>query len=268
MYKIGEAAKLLGLSTEALRYYERKGLIHPHKDDKSHYRYFDAGQINHLLNLQSYQKIGFTLQDMMELFQKGDVLEFCMHMKQKQREVYEESVQLSLRLHTIHMALQNMQKVEENHHQIHKGLRPAMVCLPYMEDDELLVGNDMDQERKHWLSRNELQFLCAQIKEADAQIGNWKISYGFGMYQEIAEYLQLASSPHVCVYEECEALIVCVETDSKRSLSHIREEVAAYMEKHGLKLHGDILSQVMYSCCQQDHSCMCHLVWIPYIAKL
>ena len=42
MYKIGEAARLLGLSTEALRYYERKGLIVPHKDSASNYRYFDA----------------------------------------------------------------------------------------------------------------------------------------------------------------------------------------------------------------------------------
>ena len=42
MYKIGEAARLLGLSTEALRYYERKGLIVPHKDSVSNYRYFDA----------------------------------------------------------------------------------------------------------------------------------------------------------------------------------------------------------------------------------
>ena len=47
MYKIGEAARLLGLSTEALRYYERKGLIVPHKDSISNYRYFDASQINH-----------------------------------------------------------------------------------------------------------------------------------------------------------------------------------------------------------------------------
>lgn len=68
MYKIGEAARLLGLSTEALRYYERKGLIVPHKDSVSNYRYFDASQINHLLNMQKYQKLGFTLYELMDLF--------------------------------------------------------------------------------------------------------------------------------------------------------------------------------------------------------
>lgn len=39
-YKIGEIAKLLGISAETIRNYEKKGLIEPYKED-SNYRYFD-----------------------------------------------------------------------------------------------------------------------------------------------------------------------------------------------------------------------------------
>lgn len=83
MYKIGEAARLLGLSTEALRYYERKGLIVPHKDSVSNYRYFDASQINHLLNMQKYQKLGFTLYELMDLFESRGNDMFLELMEQK-----------------------------------------------------------------------------------------------------------------------------------------------------------------------------------------
>ena len=54
-YKIGEIAKMLGISAETIRNYEKKGLICPYKEE-SNYRYFDIIQINHLLNLQKYQK--------------------------------------------------------------------------------------------------------------------------------------------------------------------------------------------------------------------
>ena len=41
-YKIGEVAALLGLTPEAIRHYERFGIIEPHKDGQSAYRYFDG----------------------------------------------------------------------------------------------------------------------------------------------------------------------------------------------------------------------------------
>ncbi|MFQ7539493.1 MAG: MerR family transcriptional regulator, partial [Clostridium sp.] len=43
-YKIGEIAKMLGISAETIRNYEKKGLICPYKEE-SNYRYFDIIQI-------------------------------------------------------------------------------------------------------------------------------------------------------------------------------------------------------------------------------
>lgn len=65
-YKIGEIAKMLGISAETIRNYEKKGLICPYKEE-SNYRYFDIIQINHLLNLQKYQKYGYTLHEIREI---------------------------------------------------------------------------------------------------------------------------------------------------------------------------------------------------------
>ena len=58
-YKIGEVAKLLGISSETVRYYEREGVIQSHKIDQgSGYRYYEALDINALMRVRMYRNYG------------------------------------------------------------------------------------------------------------------------------------------------------------------------------------------------------------------
>ena len=48
-YKIGKIAKIMGVTPEAIRHYERLGLIVPFKDPETNYRYYTSEQIDQLL---------------------------------------------------------------------------------------------------------------------------------------------------------------------------------------------------------------------------
>ena len=41
-YKIGDVAKILGISTDLIRYYEKKGVVSPEKGQHNSYRYYDT----------------------------------------------------------------------------------------------------------------------------------------------------------------------------------------------------------------------------------
>ena len=45
-YKIGDVSRILGISTDLLRYYEKKGVVQPQKDKSNDYRYYDTWDIN------------------------------------------------------------------------------------------------------------------------------------------------------------------------------------------------------------------------------
>ena len=49
-YKIGDVARILGISTDLLRYYEKKGVVRPVKDKANDYRYYEAWDINFLMD--------------------------------------------------------------------------------------------------------------------------------------------------------------------------------------------------------------------------
>ncbi|MEG0918297.1 MAG: MerR family transcriptional regulator [Anaerovoracaceae bacterium] len=61
-YKIGEIAKLYGISIDALRYYEDLGLITP-KRGSNGYRYYSINHIQQLNTIRDLRTIGFSMEE-------------------------------------------------------------------------------------------------------------------------------------------------------------------------------------------------------------
>ena len=63
LYKIGEVARILGISTDLIRYYEEKGAVKPKKDRLNRYRYYDLHDVNLLIDCLWYKKMGFGIEE-------------------------------------------------------------------------------------------------------------------------------------------------------------------------------------------------------------
>jgi len=71
-YKIGEIARLLGLTTQALRFYEQEGVIVPQKSENGT-RYYTSSDIIRLLAFKKYQFSEFSVQDVALHFMQGSL---------------------------------------------------------------------------------------------------------------------------------------------------------------------------------------------------
>ena len=67
-YSIGTMAKLLGISAEAIRYYESRNIIQPVRDPETGYRYYNTWDFHMLLRARHYQNYGFSLEEVADLF--------------------------------------------------------------------------------------------------------------------------------------------------------------------------------------------------------
>lgn len=73
-YPIGRISKLLGLSTETIRTYERKGIVHPQKNENG-YRTFHVLDIGTLLRCRSYSCFGLSLSEAADAINCNSVAE-------------------------------------------------------------------------------------------------------------------------------------------------------------------------------------------------
>ena len=67
MITIGKIATQVGMSADAVRYYEHEGLIQPSAKSGNGYRLYDAEAIRRLMFIRHSQQCGFTLAEIREL---------------------------------------------------------------------------------------------------------------------------------------------------------------------------------------------------------
>ena len=68
-YRIGELATLTGLTPDALRYYERQGLLDKPARTPGHFRIYAAPAIERIRFIKRAQALGFILAEIQELVQ-------------------------------------------------------------------------------------------------------------------------------------------------------------------------------------------------------
>ncbi len=72
-YKIGELSYIFGLSNDAIRYYESRGILSPKRNEESGYRYYDSWDINFLLDCLWYRSFGFTVSEIEQMIHTDDL---------------------------------------------------------------------------------------------------------------------------------------------------------------------------------------------------
>ena len=84
-----------GLTPEALRYYEEKGLLTPERTPQSGFRRFSIGDVQMLGIIKSLQRQGFSLDEIRRVLRTGCTLEELIALMDEKREQYLDQVSLS-----------------------------------------------------------------------------------------------------------------------------------------------------------------------------
>ncbi|NRB40289.1 MAG: Zn(2+)-responsive transcriptional regulator [Pseudomonadales bacterium] len=67
MYRIGQLAKLTGVTSDTLRYYEKHQLMTPARRSESGYRLYTDAAVQQIQFIQRAKRVGFTLKGISEL---------------------------------------------------------------------------------------------------------------------------------------------------------------------------------------------------------
>ena len=73
LFSIGALAKIMGISTDTLRYYDEIGLLIPHRtSQETKYRYYTTNQAIVLARIMELKQFGFTLKEIKDTLSKGE----------------------------------------------------------------------------------------------------------------------------------------------------------------------------------------------------
>lgn len=113
-YLIGDVARIVGLSRDTLRFYEKKGIICARKKENG-YRYFSEDDIYKLMSIIYHRKMNDSLEDI-ESFLNGKKPPdtFQKHLKQRMEEEKTEIRRHRQALIRLHLMEQDMKNIEQS----------------------------------------------------------------------------------------------------------------------------------------------------------
>lgn len=97
-YKTSQLAKILGLSRDALRYYEEQGIIKPKKKEDNNYREYDFYDIYTLMVMDFYKKRSLSIREVKKLQVGSEIEELETLLESKSEEL---EIEINNKIHML-----------------------------------------------------------------------------------------------------------------------------------------------------------------------
>lgn len=95
-YSIKEVADTFGITTNKIRFYEKKGLINPERNEENEYRKYNDNDIINLQSILLFRSIGLTIEDVRDILDNGEKKNYLNHFNNQWKIVNDEIQRLTI----------------------------------------------------------------------------------------------------------------------------------------------------------------------------
>ncbi|MDO4619054.1 MAG: MerR family transcriptional regulator [Lachnospiraceae bacterium] len=265
-YRISEVAKLLDITPEAIRYYERLGLINPVRDEKNGYRYYGTWDIHMLNRARSYHELGFPLEEGAELLAKPSDLDVAEALEEREQELQQEiSYEMNL-LRRIRESRANIRDAASSIGNYRIERRPALYRLHTQNRYEQDRNPEIQRLMKEWETHAAFMDSSAMFKLEDLYAGNNEFSFGLVLEESYADFLHVKKSEYVEYFESCPCLYTAMESrDSVNQGAERYEGLLKEMSRRGFIANGPLLTRVVVMRKPDNEYFNLHQMWLPFM---
>lgn len=265
-YKIGEVSRLLGISIDTLRYYETRGIVTPQKDSETNYRYYDAWDLNFLLDSKWHRSFGIPLADVEKMINEDGLEDFYDRYIHREEELIHTINAYQMKLRALVQQRQRVAKVGEEMGKFRMENSPELVYMRHRNNYEYDLSSNALPLFEKWINlfpfvnhTFEVPEKCIKDKES-AEGYCW----GFSLSPDEAIRFGLSIRPPL-EYIPAEKSIYTVFSAGGRStfFKSLREKVIEPVESKKHKINGSIHGHLIARTHEKGNFTRYFEVWVP-----
>ena len=247
-FTIGEFARILGVTTDTLRVYEKQGILTPQKDCTNNYRYYTDLDCRNILMSRWYRSLQIPLKEATKLTINSSVDEIKKTVLNRQsalKKEIQEQQKLLEKLNDINIEIDG---IPNNLNTIKTRSASGLYRIQQTSQDDLIVDPLLKSLVERWMRLLPFTLFSFQIKkevflsDEEEFIYNWGlaipekdfVNFNLEMKQGI-EY----TAPHTCLTTVVE--MVNDESLSKSSLRFILDTI----KSKNLTVSGDVTGKII-----------------------
>ena len=159
LYKIGEIAELLGVTTQALRYYEQHQVIQPVKSENGT-RFYTAYDVHRLMAFKKYRSMDFSMLDIIDYMRNRPLDVRSQWLKEKSEALLRQSEELYRRAQALNYYREHVEKTESAADVFIERMRPDCVIQTAYWDQIGNLAPDTLREIQAYMDAMPVSALC------------------------------------------------------------------------------------------------------------
>lgn len=264
-YKIGDVAKILGISPDLLRYYEKKGVVLPMKDKHNDYRYYDFWDINFLLDCLWFKNFGFSIDQIADMVKTLSLDQLSTLFLDKEDELRTTIARCELLLRRSEQYRSDLKKAKEWFHQCDIADSPEYVRYLNRYTDSYSNSPDLQQLSHDWLGLMPFTRRCFEIEPQDLLVaGGQDYAWGLSLDMEYVHLLNVSTAPPVVHIPSRRCLHSVFSNTGKGNFSpQLIRYMVDYCEEHHFTICGPAHGNLLCSVAEDAGLTGYFEVWIP-----
>lgn len=263
-YKIGDVAKILGISTDLVRYYEKKGVVAPEKGQNNNYRYYDTWDINFLIDCLWYKNFGFSIDEIagIESDSTYDGLLDCL--SSKSEEIEEAAHRYAMLHERLLLQQETMQKIRGllNRCEVTEG--PDFIYYLNRHNFEYESDSTLQTISRRWL---QYMPFSTRYFECPANRSTGKgddYSWGFSLDKHYVEEFHVQYSEPVVHVESQRCIHSAFKSSGKNAFSprHM-DYMYRYAKQNNLTPSGNAFGNLVCSVLDNGRLTGFFEAWLP-----
>ena len=267
-YKIGDVAKILGISPDLLRYYEKKGVVKPVKDRSNDYRYYEPWDINFLIDCLWYKNFGFGIEQVAKIVSRSSYADIQTMMSGKEAEI-EASIRHQEML--LRRTREHQQEVARARTLLGKcDLVYSPEIYRYLNRYNFIYDNSKElQALSHqWLQYMPFTHRCFEIGQEDLENKTDNYAWGFSLSMDYVQELAVPLKPPVAHLPSQPSIHSVFTSSGKDAFSprHLKF-IMEYARNNGLAVAGNARGNLICSVLEDERLTGYFEVWLPIEPK-
>lgn len=230
---VGEISKVLGLTTENIRYYVREGLIKPEKNKANNYWEYSSEDVMYISDILFYRSRGISIDNIRRIF-NGLPLENI-------GEVIDDTIsELICKIKRYTFLLESIQEWQKDYNRelnemgrYQKGkMPPSLRVSSYQNEDEHIIDY---LKGRIVIEKNDWQDVCISFYYNINEEGS-----GLHKYISVAKTEErLRNNRYLDIVEEPERTCLITHTVFSDNVEEMINPVVKYAEEKGIVLTGE-----------------------------
>lgn len=266
-YKIGDIARILGVSPDLLRYYEKKGIVKPVKDPNNDYRYYEPWDVNFLMDCIWYKSFHFGIDQVAELITRSTADEVADVLDRKVIELRAEIRRNELLVRRAREHQSDLLRLKNELGKCVLRVSPEIVRYINRYNNKYDNSDAVQVVSQEWLEYMPFTHRCFEmpVEDLSDQKGEGRFSWGFSLTPDYVRELGVRVHPPAVLLKSQPSIYTIFTSSGKDNFSPGKlQYVVDFANSHGLTLKGNVRGNLLASVLDNGQLTGFFEAWIPY----